>query len=121
MTDNMKVESKKPDTQPIEPPSESYFEARLKALEDKIHTERFKDDIYYPNLIKAEREIGEVIGRLVEMSSTLEKTTRKADNAVALVNDHDTRMGVQFTAFENRIEANTRKVTEMSSQFDQIR
>jgi hypothetical protein len=119
MSDTTKDESVKPDTRPLDT-LDSYLEGRLRALEEKANIETFKDNVYYPNIIKSEREIGEIVGRLTEMSSTLEKTTRKADSAVTMVNDHDTRMGVQFTAFENRIEDNTRKVSEMSSQFDQI-
>lgn len=119
MTEAKTVDAIKPDTRPLEAP-DPYLEGRLRALEDKANIESFKDNVYYPNLIKSEREIGEMIGRLTEMSSTLEKTTRKADNAVSLVNDHDTRMGVQFTTFENRIEDNTRNVREMRGQFDEI-
>lgn len=120
MNENKTVlEVPKPDTRPLEV-ADSYLESRLRVLEDKANTETFKDNVYYPNIIKSEREIGEIVGRLTEMSSTLEKTTRKADNAVSLVNDHDTRMGVQFTAFENRIEDNTRNVREMRGQFDEI-
>jgi hypothetical protein len=121
MTDNNKAsEVPKPDTKPIEPSVETYFEARLKMLEDRAATERFKEDTYYPNLIKSERELGELFGRLDEFSKMLTTTTRKVDNAVVVVNDHDSRMGTQFTAFENRIEAVTRKMTEVGSQFDQI-
>lgn len=119
MIDTTKVESNKPDTHPLELP-DNYTESRIRTLEDKVNTERFKDDIYYPNLIKSEREIGEIIGRLDEVSKSLANTTRKVDSAVTMVNDHESRIGVQFTAFDNRIETITRKVVEMGSQFDQI-
>lgn len=100
--------------------NEFQLEARLRALEQWFVIERFKEDIYYPNAIKTEGALGEFRGKLDSAIESLATTIRKADNAVALVNDHDTRMGVQFTAFESRIEANTRNVMEMRSQFDEI-
>jgi hypothetical protein len=119
MTEVKTVDADKPDTHPVEIP-ESYTEARLRALEEKFNTERFKDDTYYPNLIKSEREIGEIIGRLDEISKNALTTARKADNAVTVVNDHDGRLGTQFAAYDNRIESMNRKMVEMGSQFDEI-
>lgn len=112
-------ESAKPDTRPLDAP-DAFTEARLRVLEHWFSVERFKEDVYYPSAIKTEGAMGEFRGRLDSAIENLAIVTRKADNAVAIVNDHDTRASIQFAAFENRIENNTRKVMEMSSQFDQI-
>lgn len=111
----------KPATRQVKVKPEDLLVSRLNALERLADHVRFLEDVYLPQVIKDQKSMGEITGRVNEISSSIGRIDDKASNAASLVSDFDTRMQLQIERWNNQLNGIVEDQTVIKSAFKDIK
>lgn len=111
----------KPVTRQVRVKPEDLLASRLAALERLGDHVRFLEDVYFPQIVKDQKAIGEVTGRVNEISLSMKRIDEKASNATSMVNDFDTRMQLQIERWNTQLNGIVEDQTLIKSAFKDIK